>query len=248
MQNISGWVNLTSCKIGEHLFIVRSSFIVVKSPFKYFHSGFLSLNPLPWPPASFCGTFLKHTLICPWTVKVKWEERVPGEPGYLFSLLHPSLLTLESWRVPDFLTHILGASCCGLCNCNSINMAALWLSASLTCETERETEVGMEVTGPKDFQSQWLYSIQGNTTFWTAGLQQWGVIMIYHPVVQFAVQSSNTHPNSPPAPLNLHPGYISLTQLWGCVMWNEPALPWKSALIFKQYTHNPSSKSPAADE
>lgn len=55
--------------------------------------------------------------------------------------------------------------------------------------------------------------IEGNNRVRAAGLQQGGVIMICHPVVQFAVQSTQTHPNSPPAPLNLHPGYISLTQL-----------------------------------
>ncbi len=73
--------------------------------------------------------------------------------------------------------------------------------------------------------------IRGNNTFWTAGLQQGGVTMIYHPVVLFAVQSTRTHPHSPPAPLNLHPGYISLTQLCGCLMWSEPVLVWKSAPI-----------------
>lgn len=158
----------------------------IKSPF---NTSFCSLTVKPWRVNTcYCNrldTFQKHTIISPWNVKVKCRKRVPEELGYLFSTSCPFPLTRESWRVPDFLTHILGAGCCALCNCNSIkaNRAAFRLSASLTMRKKGRARKREGERLPVSRRFSHNVYIQGNNTFYTARLLQGGVTKIQHPVV-----------------------------------------------------------------
>lgn len=156
--------------------------------------------------------------------KWKWNER--GEflvrpVSNLFTKLFSPHREKSLIFSPTSWVPVCGALCTLHCNSIKANRAGPWLSASSGIrkwEWVRGREVGARRSLDSRTLSHNVY-IQGNNTFRTARLQQGGVAMIYHPVVQIAAGYTHTHPHSPPAPLTLRPGYISLTQLRVCAMW-----------------------------
>lgn len=95
--------------------------------------------------------------------------------------------TREAWRVPDFLTHILGAHCRAVCNCNSLkaNRAAFRLGARLTMRKKgRARQWERERLLVSGSSSHNVY-IQGNNTFSTA---------VIYAILWFSLQSHiHTH-------------------------------------------------------
>lgn len=85
------------------------------------------------------------------------------------------------------------------------------LSVQPSSKTDRRRRGGHRAQGRLSCSGR----IQGNNT--RQGLQQQGVTIRYHPVVL----STRTHPCSPPVPLTLHPGSLSLPQLHSTVKWDS---------------------------